>query len=286
MLHGWPTPTEQQAAGGTSRRRPHLDTMKYSLKNSPKTAFFREERGLNFFAGLPPRTPVRTHTPVSRYSSPTPRGDAHADVPDPRREPWPVRSRTGDEGKKSITAVSSDAPAYPYPIAKDLCACENHGENMLRYMYMMMLMKHARPGRSHECQLTHRGLLGEHMQKHVPAQERGRHGTREVAGPRWKADGIRSGHCVRGGARRRRQPCGRTRRSRALSPPACIVATRACISERAAARWPVALRSCCSRATRRAGTAPRRSAASTLASRAATRRARRTSSSSGRSRAS
>ena len=49
--------------------------------------------------------------------------DAHADVPDPRREPWPVRSRTGDEGKKSITAVSSDAPAYPYPIAKDLC-CE------------------------------------------------------------------------------------------------------------------------------------------------------------------
>ena len=39
--------------------------------------------------------------------------DAHADVPDPRREPWPVRSRTGDEGKKSITAVSSDAPAYP-----------------------------------------------------------------------------------------------------------------------------------------------------------------------------
>jgi hypothetical protein len=27
-----------------------------------------------FFAGLPPRTPVRTHTPVSRYTSPTPRG--------------------------------------------------------------------------------------------------------------------------------------------------------------------------------------------------------------------
>jgi hypothetical protein len=81
-------------------------------------------------------------------------------------------------------------------------------------------VKHARPGRSHECQLTHRGLLGEHMQKHVPAQERGRHGTREVAGPRWKADGIRSGHCVRGGARRRRrQPCGRTRRSRAPSAP-------------------------------------------------------------------
>jgi hypothetical protein len=78
MLHGWPTPTEQQAAGGTSRRRPHLDTMKYSLKNSPKTAFFREERGLNFFAGLPPRTPVRTHTPVSRYSSPTPRAAAPA----------------------------------------------------------------------------------------------------------------------------------------------------------------------------------------------------------------
>ena len=31
MLHGWPTPTEQQAAGGTSRRRPHLDTMKIEI---------------------------------------------------------------------------------------------------------------------------------------------------------------------------------------------------------------------------------------------------------------
>jgi len=72
--------------------------------------------------------------------------DAHADVPDPRREPWPVRSRTGDEGKKSITAVSSDAPAYPYPIAKDLCACENHGENLL--FLIMVYDDETRPTRA------------------------------------------------------------------------------------------------------------------------------------------
>ena len=63
--------------------------------------------------------------------------DAHADVPDPRREPWPVRSRTGDEGKKSITAVSSDAPAYPYPIAnkqtnKGVRTIENSRDSITR----------------------------------------------------------------------------------------------------------------------------------------------------------
>ena len=39
-----------------------------------KTSNFEEKGAKKFVAGLPPRTPVRTHTPVSRYSSPPPEG--------------------------------------------------------------------------------------------------------------------------------------------------------------------------------------------------------------------
>ena len=38
-----------------------------------KTIDFSVKMVKIFFAGLPPRTPVRTHTPVSRYTSPPPR---------------------------------------------------------------------------------------------------------------------------------------------------------------------------------------------------------------------
>ena len=42
-------------------------------KNLKKTAFFKGKGPQIFAAGLPPHTPVWTHTPVSRYISPPPR---------------------------------------------------------------------------------------------------------------------------------------------------------------------------------------------------------------------
>ena len=44
-----------------------------------KTIDFSVKMVKIFFAGLPPRTPVRTHTPVSRYTSPPPRAQGRAD---------------------------------------------------------------------------------------------------------------------------------------------------------------------------------------------------------------
>ena len=60
----------QQAAGGTSENPNfgHYD----SIKNL-KTVFFKGMGGQIFAAGLPPHTPVRTHTPVSRYRPSPPR---------------------------------------------------------------------------------------------------------------------------------------------------------------------------------------------------------------------
>ena len=46
--------------------------MKNELEKLCRGGRFRRKGGKNFFAGLPPRTPVRTHTPVSRYSSSPP----------------------------------------------------------------------------------------------------------------------------------------------------------------------------------------------------------------------
>ena len=62
-------PTEQQVAGRTSDT---VNTAK-TKKNTRKNGKFKRNQVKFFFAGLPPRTPVRTHTPVSRYGPSAPR---------------------------------------------------------------------------------------------------------------------------------------------------------------------------------------------------------------------
>ena len=62
-------PTEQQVAGRTSDT---VNTAK-TKKNTRKNGKFKRNQVKIFLAGLPPRTPVRTHTPVSRYGPSPPR---------------------------------------------------------------------------------------------------------------------------------------------------------------------------------------------------------------------
>ena len=62
-------PTEQQVAGRTSDTVNTAKTKEITRKNGK----FKRNQVKFFFAGLPPRTPVRTHTPVSRYTSSPPR---------------------------------------------------------------------------------------------------------------------------------------------------------------------------------------------------------------------
>ena len=65
-------PTEQQVAGRTSDTVNTAKTKKITRKNGK----FKRNQVKFFFAGLPPRTPVRTHTPVSRYGPSAPRAGA------------------------------------------------------------------------------------------------------------------------------------------------------------------------------------------------------------------
>ena len=69
-------PTEQQVAGRTSDTVNTAKTKKIRRKNGK----FKRNQVKFFFAGLPPRTPVRTHTPVSRYTSSPPRAKRTARV--------------------------------------------------------------------------------------------------------------------------------------------------------------------------------------------------------------
>ena len=59
-----------------------------------KTIDFSVKMVKIFFAGLPPRTPVRTHTPVSRYTSPPPRGRRETTITPSPRAPSGPGSRT------------------------------------------------------------------------------------------------------------------------------------------------------------------------------------------------
>ena len=80
-------PTEQQVAGRTSDT---VNTAK-TKKNTRKNGKFKRNQVKIFLAGLPPRTPVRTHTPVSRYGPSAPR----------------VKDETSGKGKFCVNTGSS-----------------------------------------------------------------------------------------------------------------------------------------------------------------------------------
>ena len=63
-----------RAAGEVAGRTSDTVNTAKTKKNTRKNGKFKRNQVKFFFAGLPPRTPVRTHTPVSRYGPSPPRG--------------------------------------------------------------------------------------------------------------------------------------------------------------------------------------------------------------------